>query len=147
MAEIEKSALVSYSAEQMFNLVDTVENYPVFLPWCSGASMQLQENEVAHATIDINYHLIKHSFTTKNTRRPPELIQMELLEGPFEKLDGYWRFIPLADDACKIEFRLHYTFSHKLLEKVVGPVFYLIANNFVEAFIARAEAVYGHSAY
>ncbi len=145
MAEIEKSALVNYSAEQMFNLVDTVENYPAFLPWCSGAFMQLQDNGVAHATININYHHIKHSFTTKNTRRPPELIQMELLEGPFEKLDGYWRFIPLSDDACKIEFRLHYTFSHKLLEKVVGPVFYLIANSFVEAFVARAETIYGTS--
>ncbi|HNO74618.1 type II toxin-antitoxin system RatA family toxin [Nitrosomonas mobilis] len=146
MAEIEKSVLVSYSAAQMFNLVDTVENYPAFLPWCSGASMQIQDDEVAHATIHINYHHIKHSFTTKNNRRPPELIQMELLEGPFEKLDGHWRFIPLSDNACKIEFSLHYTFSNKLLEKVVGPVFYLIANNFVEAFVARAEAVYGTSA-
>lgn len=143
MAEIEKSVLVGYSAAQMFNLVDTVENYPVFLPWCSGASMQTQDDGVAHATININYHHIKHSFTTKNTRKPPELIQMELLEGPFEKLDGHWRFIPLSDNACKIEFSLHYTFSHKLLEKVVGPVFYLIANNFVEAFVARAETVYG----
>lgn len=145
MAEIEKSVLVGYSAAQMFNLVDTVENYPAFLPWCSGASMQMQDDGTAHATININYHHIKHSFTTRNTRRPPELIQMELLEGPFEKLDGHWHFIPLSDNACKIEFSLRYTFSHKLLEKVVGPVFYLIANNFVEAFVARAEAVYGTS--
>ncbi|MDT8363538.1 MAG: type II toxin-antitoxin system RatA family toxin [Nitrosomonas sp.] len=145
MAEIEKSVLVGYSATQMFNLVDTVENYPVFLPWCSGASMEIQNDEVAHATININYHHIKHSFTTRNTRRPPELIQMELLEGPFEKLDGCWRFVPLSDNACKIEFSLHYTFSHKLLEKVVGPVFFVIANSFVEAFVARAETVYGTS--
>lgn len=143
MAEIEKSVLVGYSAGQMFRLVDTVENYPEFLPWCDGASVKLQSEQIAHATLHINYHHIKHSFTTENKRYPPELIEMTLLDGPFEHLDGHWRFIPLSDNACKIEFRLHYTFSHKLLEKLVGPVFYVIANSFVEAFVERAEAVYG----
>lgn len=146
MAEIEKTVLVGYSASQMFRLVDTVENYPDFLPWCSGASMKLMEdNETAQATVHIDYHHIKHSFTTKNTRHPPELIKMELVEGPFEKLNGYWRFIPLSENACKIEFQLYYTFSHKLLEKLVGPVFYVIANNFVEAFVEQAEKIYGPS--
>lgn len=145
MAEIEKSVLVGYSATQMFNLVDTVENYPDFLPWCSGASMELQDDDSAHATVNINYHYIKHSFTTKNIRHPPELIEMELVEGPFEHLDGRWHFIPLSENACKIEFRLHYTFSHRLLEKLVGPVFYIIANSFVDAFVERAEAIYGPS--
>ncbi len=144
MAEIEKSVLVGYSATQMFHLVDTVENYPDFLPWCAGASMTLQEDEeTAHATINIDYHHLKHSFTTRNTRKPPELIKMELLEGPFERLDGHWRFVSLAENACKIEFQLHYTFSNKLLEKLVGPVFYVIANSFVEAFVERAEVIYG----
>ncbi len=143
MAEIEKSVLVGYSAGQMFRLVDTVENYPDFLPWCSGASVKLQGEHIAHATVHINYHHIKHSFTTENKRYPPELIEMNLLDGPFEHLDGHWRFIPLSENACKIEFRLHYTFSHKLLEKLVGPVFYVIANSFVEAFVERAEQIYG----
>ncbi|MBE7526508.1 MAG: type II toxin-antitoxin system RatA family toxin [Burkholderiales bacterium] len=144
MAEIEKTVLVGYSATQMFRLVDTVENYPEFLPWCSGASMKmLEDEETVQATIKIDYHHIKQSFTTENTRRPPELIRMELVEGPFEKLSGYWRFIPLSENACKIEFQLHYTFSHKILEKLVGPVFYVIANSFVEAFVERAEEVYG----
>jgi ribosome-associated toxin RatA of RatAB toxin-antitoxin module len=143
MAEIEKSVLVGYSAGQMFSLVDTVENYPEFLPWCSGASVNLQSEHIAHATLHINYHHLKHSFTTENKRYPPELIEMNLLDGPFEHLDGHWRFIPLSENACKIEFRLHYTFSHKLLEKLVGPVFYVIANSFVEAFVERAEQIYG----
>jgi ribosome-associated toxin RatA of RatAB toxin-antitoxin module len=105
MAEIEKSVLVGYSATQMFNLVDTVENYPDFLPWCSGASMELQDDDSAHATVNINYHHIKHSFTTKNIRRPPELIEMELVEGPFEHLDGRWHFIPLSEIVllCQIQ--------------------------------------------
>ncbi len=94
---------------------------------------------ITHATILIDYHHIKHSFTTENIRKPPELITMTLVNGPFQNLDGHWRFIPLAENACKIEFRLHYTFAHIFLEKLVGPVFFMIANSFVEAFIQRAE--------
>ena len=145
MAEIEKSVLVDYSAGQMFALVDAIEDYPKFLPWCDGASIAPQNEQVTHATLMINYHHVKHSFTTENTRRPPELIEIKLRDGPFQHLDGYWRFIPLAEHACKIEFRLHYAFSSKLLEKLLGPVFHIIANSFMEAFIKRAEEVYGRS--
>lgn len=143
MADVEKSVLVNYSASQMFALVDGTEDYPKFLPWCGGTSVTPQDERVSHVTILINYHHVKHSFTTENTRRPPELIEITLLDGPFKHLDGHWRFIHLAENACKIEFRLHYEFSHKLLEKLVGPVFHMIANSFMEAFIKRAEEVYG----
>ena len=143
MAEIEKTVLVPYSAEQMFNLVDDVAKYPDFLPWCGGTSVNPQNELITHATVNINYHHVKHSFSTENKRNPPELIEMALLDGPFEHLDGHWRFIPLSDEACKIEFRLHYTFSHKILEKLVGPVFHMIANSFVESFVERADAIYG----
>jgi ribosome-associated toxin RatA of RatAB toxin-antitoxin module len=145
MAEIEKSVLIGYSASRMFALVDAVEDYPKFLPWCGGSSVIRQNEGVTHATILIDYHHIKHSFTTENIRKPPELIMMTLVNGPFHNLDGHWRFIPLAENACKIEFRLHYTFAHIFLEKLVGPVFFMIANSFVEAFIQRAEEVYGDS--
>ncbi|HQU62751.1 MAG: type II toxin-antitoxin system RatA family toxin [Nitrosomonas sp.] len=143
MAEIEKTVLVSYSAEKMFNLVDDVAKYPEFLPWCDGTTVVHLSETVTHATVNINYHHVKHSFSTENKRNPPLLIEMHLLNGPFEHLDGHWRFIPLSDEACKIEFRLHYTFSHKILEKLVGPVFHMIANSFVESFIGRADTVYG----
>jgi ribosome-associated toxin RatA of RatAB toxin-antitoxin module len=143
MAEIEKTVLVPYSAEKMFNLVDDVAKYPEFLPWCDGTSVIKQSETITHATVNINYHHVKHSFSTENKRNPPVLIEMTLLNGPFEHLDGHWRFIPLSDEACKIEFHLHYTFSHKILEKLVGPVFHMIANSFVESFIERADAAYG----
>jgi ribosome-associated toxin RatA of RatAB toxin-antitoxin module len=143
MAEIEKTVLVPYSAEKMFNLVDDVAKYPEFLPWCDGSTVIKQSENITHATVNINYHHVKHSFSTENKRNPPVLIEMTLLNGPFEHLDGHWRFIPLSDEACKIEFRLHYTFSHKILEKLVGPVCHMIANSFVESFIERADAAYG----
>ncbi|MBI4937682.1 MAG: type II toxin-antitoxin system RatA family toxin [Nitrosomonadales bacterium] len=142
MALVEKSVLVPYSAEQMFTLVDKVEDYPQFLPWCGGSSVSSVDGNTVHATVHINYYHVRQSFTTENLRQPPNYIDITLKDGPFKHLDGGWRFIPLSESACKIEFQLHYEFSHKLLEKVFGPVFHYIANNFVEAFIHRAEKVY-----
>lgn len=142
MALVEKTVLVAHSAEQMFNLVDRVEEYPNFLPWCGGASVTELDGATVHATVHIDYHHLKQSFTTENVRRPPHQIDMTLQRGPFQHLDGSWRFIPLSDSACKIAFSLHYDFSSKLLEKMVGPVFHYIANSFVDAFIQRAEKVY-----
>lgn len=142
MASVEKTVLVAHSAEQMFNLVDRVEEYADFLPWCGGGSVTELEGNKVHATVHINYHHIKQSFTTENVRTPPNQIDIALQDGPFRQLDGCWRFMPLSDSACKIEFRLHYEFSNKLLEKLVGPVFHYIANSFVDAFISRAERVY-----
>jgi ribosome-associated toxin RatA of RatAB toxin-antitoxin module len=143
MAEVQKSVLVGYPAGRMFELVDRIEDYPRFLPWCGGTSVEHLDEHRSHATVMIDYHHVKTSFTTENTRQAPELIEMTLVNGPFQHLDGHWRFIALADDACKIEFRLHYEFSHKVLEKLVAPVFHMIANGFVDAFIRRAEQVYG----
>jgi ribosome-associated toxin RatA of RatAB toxin-antitoxin module len=92
--------------------------------------------------VHINYRHVKQSFTTVNVRVVPQRIEITLLDGPFKQLDGKWQFIALTPSACKIEFRLNYEFSNKLLEKVVGPVFHYIATTFVEAFIKRAEQIY-----
>jgi ribosome-associated toxin RatA of RatAB toxin-antitoxin module len=142
MALVKKSVLVAYSAQQMFALVDDVAAYPQFLPWCGGASVSEVEGDTVHATVHIDYHHIKQSFTTENVRQPPQRIDMKLKDGPFRHLDGSWLFVPLSDSACKIELQLHYEFSSRLLEKAVGPIFHYIANNFVDAFIHRAEKVY-----
>ncbi len=142
MAVVKKSVLIHYSAQQMFALVDDVAAYPQFLPWCGGASVVPVNDNTVHATVHIDYHHIKHSFTTENVRQPPERIDITLKNGPFRQLDGSWHFIPLSDSACKIELQLHYEFSGKLLEKAFGPVFHYIANNFVDAFVQRAEEIY-----
>jgi ribosome-associated toxin RatA of RatAB toxin-antitoxin module len=142
MALVEKTVLVPHTAEQMFNLVDRAEDYPKFLPWCGGATINEMVGTTMRATLHIDYHHIKQHFSTENRRSPPHEIDIKLTDGPFKHLDGSWRFIPLSDEACKIEFRLHYEFSSKLLEKLVGPVFHHIANTFVDAFIHRADKVY-----
>ncbi|HEY8101260.1 MAG TPA: type II toxin-antitoxin system RatA family toxin [Burkholderiaceae bacterium] len=143
MAVVHKSVLVGYSTEQMFALVDRVEDYPKFLPWCGMVDVKRQADNKLQATIQINYHGIKQTFTTENTNVPPVSMQMKLVDGPFKHLDGTWIFRSLRSDACKIEFDLHYEFSSKLLEKVIGPVFGKIADSFVDSFCQQAEKVYG----
>jgi ribosome-associated toxin RatA of RatAB toxin-antitoxin module len=98
---------------------------------------------MTRATILINYHGIRQSFTTENVKHAPAEILIRLVEGPFRKLDGSWRFIGLAGRGCKIEFRLHYEFAGRLLDRLIGPVFHHIAGTLVEAFVKRAELVYG----
>lgn len=143
MAVVHKSVLLGYSAEQMFALVDRVEDYPKFLPWCDGVDIVERNEHRLIATLKINYRGVKQRFTTENTNEPPTLMRMKLVEGPFRHLDGTWTFKPLRADACKIEFDLHYEFSNRFLEQIIGPVFNMIANSFVDSFRKRAEAVYG----
>ncbi|MBI3919461.1 MAG: type II toxin-antitoxin system RatA family toxin [Betaproteobacteria bacterium] len=143
MAEVAKSVLVAFTPEQMFSLVDAVERYPEFLPWCSGASVARRDEVSMLATISINYRGIRQSFTTETHKQPGRSMRISLVHGPFKILDGTWGFVPLAQAGCRIDFRLHYEFSGKLLERVIGPVFHNIADSLVDAFVKRARAVYG----
>lgn len=142
MAVVQKNVLVPYSAEQMFALVERVEDYPQFLPWCGGVHVADRQENRLKASLAINYHGIKQSFTTENVNIRPSSMEMQLVDGPFRHLHGSWKFIPLREDACKIEFNLKYEFSSKLLEHLIGPVFSKISNSFVDAFCARADAIY-----
>jgi ribosome-associated toxin RatA of RatAB toxin-antitoxin module len=143
MAVVHKSVFLGYSAEQMFALVERVEDYPKFLPWCGGVEVRQREENKLVATISIHYHGVRQTFTTENINTPPTSIKITLKEGPFKHLDGTWTFKPLRADACKVDLDLHYEFSSRLLEQIIGPVFNMIANSFVDSFCKRAEAVYG----
>lgn len=127
----------------MFELVDRVELYPQFLPWCGGAHAIAQEGNHKTARIDIDYHGVRAHFTTDNVNNPPESIVVTLKDGPFRHLHGEWRFRALGDYGCKVEFDLAYEFATSLLDRAIGPVFSHIANTFIDAFVKRAERVYG----
>jgi ribosome-associated toxin RatA of RatAB toxin-antitoxin module len=143
MAVVHKSVLLPYSAEQMFDLVATVEDYPKFLPWCGGVKVIERDHDKLVACLAINYHGVKQSFTTSNINHRPTQMKMTLVDGPFKSLDGTWTFKSLRADACKVEFDLHYEFSSRVLEQIIGPVFGGIANSMVDSFCKRAETVYG----
>ncbi len=143
MSEVVKSVLVPYTAMEMFDLVDRVEAYPDFLPWCGGTELHRRDEAVTEATIHIRYMQVKQRFTTENHKRYPEEMHLRLKDGPFRHLEGVWHFRPLGEEGSKVELVLHYEFATHLLEKALGPVFGFIANSLVDAFVHRAEKVYG----
>lgn len=143
MPTVNRSVLVPYAAERMFALVERVEDYPEFLPWCGGARVHSREPSRMVATLLIDYRGLRQSFTTENLNEPERSIRMQLREGPFKRLDGHWRFSPLRADASKVELSLDYAFSATLVSRMLSPVFDQIAATFVDAFVQRADAIYG----
>ena len=143
MAVVEKSVLIERTVQQMFDLVDRVEDYPQFLPWCGGTELLERTATKTAARLHIDYHGLKAHFATENAKDAPRTMHIALKEGPFRRMDGGWRFTPLGETACKIEFRLQYEFTNRILEKAVGPVFSHIANTFVDSFVKRAQQIYG----
>ncbi|AIL32677.1 type II toxin-antitoxin system RatA family toxin [Basilea psittacipulmonis] len=145
MYQVNRSVLVPYSVEQMFQLVDDVDKYPEFMPWCGGATIHEKTSDSMKATIYIQFAGLKQHFTTQNKRVFPHSIQMDLVEGPFSSLKGVWEFQALDEQACKVVFNLDYSFSNILVERLIAPVFNKVANTFIDSFTNRAEAVYGQS--
>jgi ribosome-associated toxin RatA of RatAB toxin-antitoxin module len=142
MKQISRSAIVEHSAAEMYALVEDIEAYPVFLPWCTAAIVHERRPGATKATLTVGAGGLRQSFTTLNDNRPGEAIDMRLVEGPFRRFGGHWRFVPLAPRACRIEFSLRYEFSSRALGRVLAPLFDGIADSMVEAFVRRAAQVY-----
>lgn len=143
MTTVTKTALVPYAAEKMYALVAEVERYPDFLPWCGGAQVHERGPDWMLASVTIAYRGLRQTFTTRNTLMPPEQIGLSLRDGPFAKLEGQWRFKALKPDACRIDFVLEYDMKSGLLSKLLGPIFNQIAVSMVDAFVKRADVLYG----
>jgi len=141
---ISKSALVHYSAADMFALVDDVPAYKDFLPWCGGSEELSRVGDEVKASVVIAISGLNKAFTTLNRLQQNKMIEIALIDGPFKHLHGFWRFDALAEDACKISFSLEYEFSNRLLGMAVGPVFSQIANSMLDSFCQRAEDIYGN---
>lgn len=145
MARVQKSALVKFSALQMFELVDNIEAYPDFLPWCSGSRIISRTAEMVEAELMIAKAGFHKSFATRNRLDQGGRIYMNLLNGPFSSLEGIWDFMPLREDASKISLDLEFEMSGKLAALAFGSVFNQICNTMVSSFTQRAKQVYGLS--
>ena len=143
MAQVHRSALVPYSAAQMFRLVDDISNYVHFLPWCGESIEHQRSAQEVEASIKIAKGGVNKSFRTLNKLQHHECIEMTLVDGPFKHLHGYWRFKALSDTACKISLDLDYEFSNRLISLAIGPVFNQVANTLVDSFVQRAKQHYG----
>lgn len=143
MTTINRSALVPYSAAEMFALVDDIASYQSFLPWCKNSRVLSRSGDEVRGSIELSKGGIEKAFTTCNRMQKNKMIEMRLEEGPFHHLEGFWRFDTLDETACKVSLLLEFEFSNKLLGLTVGPVFNQIANSLVDAFCKRAADVYG----
>lgn len=146
MKHVNKSVLIWYSPEEMFALVADVANYPQFLPWCSHAQVLEHDAQGMTAEVGMSMGALRKSFVTRNVHDAQRKISMRLVKGPFSKLEGHWIFHPVGDGsqrACKVELQLDYGFDSVAIAALVGPIFDRIANSMVDAFIQRAEVVYG----
>lgn len=143
MAVINKSALVPYTPNQMFLLVDDVAAYVEFLPWCTGSVVLTRTEKEVTASLEISHSGFQKAFTTRNVYESDSRIYMHLVEGPFKKLEGLWQFQALGEQGCKIMLDLEFEFSNRLLGMSFGPMFGHMAGNLVDAFTQRANTIYG----
>ena len=140
--KITRSALVTYSALDMYKLVEDVPVYPQFLSWCTSTLVHEKGDDFQKASLTVLVAGIRQSFTTINTLVSGQRIEMKLLEGPFKNLQGEWRFIQLGDEGCKISLELDFEMRDGPMARLFGKGFGKIADRLVEDFCKRAEKVY-----
>ncbi len=143
MAEVSRSALLMYSADEMYRLVNDVSAYSEFLPGCVGSKVLIDESELMRASVKVSKAGISQTFVTENSLVKGRSITMGLVDGPFKHLSGGWTFTPLDEQACKVNLDLQFEFSSKLVELAFGRIFHELVGSMVKSFSARAKVVYG----
>jgi len=143
---VARSAIMEHSAESLYALIEDIESYPQFLPWCREAKVRARDADRTVATLAVGLRGIRQSFTTENRNEPGRAIQMKLVEGPFKRFSAGWRLAPLGAHAARAEFSMEYEFSSRVLARLLEPLFNHIADTMVDAFVRRADALYGRAA-
>ena len=143
MTKLAREALVPYSAEQMFTIVNDVCAYPSFLPWCESAQIDEASESAMSATLTLARAGLRYSFSTRNTLSFPDRITMELIKGPFSHLYGEWDFIPLGEDGCRVRMQLDFEVGGRVARTALGSVFNKAADTMVDAFCDRADKLHG----
>jgi ribosome-associated toxin RatA of RatAB toxin-antitoxin module len=146
MKRIARSAIVEHPARELYALVEDIESYPRFLPWCRGARVRERNLERTVATLSVGLKGMRYEFSTENSKRPPEAIDMRLLEGPFRRFEAHWRFHALGPRAARIEFSMAYELAGGLVARALAPLFDAIADTMVDAFKRRADQVHAKAA-
>ncbi len=139
---VNRSALVNYSAQQMFDLVNDIEAYPQYMDGCVGAKVLKRDSDWLEARLELSKAGVSQSFVTRNQLQAPESMSMTLVDGPFKYLKGCWRFTALNETACKVSFDLEFELQSKLLGMAVGKLFEAVASKQVDALCERAKQIY-----
>lgn len=143
MTTITRSALVMYSAEQMFDLVNDVARYPEFLQGCDQSRVIHADSESIEAELTLSKMGLSQSFTTRNQLQRPQRMEMQLVDGPFSHFSGVWQFDALSEEACKVSLHMEFDINNRLAGMALSTLFKQVANNMVDAFVQRAQVVYG----
>lgn len=144
MSHINRSALVHYSPEEMYRLVNNVDDYKNFLPWCASSEIKSESETDMIASVEIAKGILNKTFTTKNKLQKNQRIDLQLMDGPFKKLQGHWQFDALkSESACKVILDLEFEFDNAMMSLAAKPIFTAIANSLVDSFCKRAVEIYG----
>lgn len=143
MTQISRSALVNYSAQQMFDLVNQVEHYPEFLPGCEKTEVIERSDEMIQARLTLAKAGFSQSFVTRNQLSAPTHMNINLVEGPFKHFKGEWNFIALDEKACKVSLDLSFEVNSRIAGAALNMLFKQLAGMMVECFVKRAKQVYG----
>ena len=142
MESINKTAVVPFTAEQMYELVNDVESYPAFLPWCCEGVVHRHDTHRMQASVSLAVGAVKQTFTTENTLQPGRRIDVQLVSGPFKKLHGYWLFEPAGENMCRISFQMNFEYKNMIIKLALNKIFQRIGDSLVNSFIERAKAIY-----
>jgi ribosome-associated toxin RatA of RatAB toxin-antitoxin module len=145
MRHVNRSAIVPYTPEQMFALVEDFEQYPSFVPWVASAELIERQEDTVVAKLDMHRSGFRERFTTRNTLRQPSEIRMELVNGPFKALDGRWTFEPIADRGTKVSLTINFEFANPMMNLLAAKSFEKSCSQLVDAFVARARSVYDNA--
>ena len=144
MTTISRNSLVLYTPEQMYDLVNDIESYPDFLPWCDSSQIISKTDDEVCASLDLSKGGLRHQFSTRNKIVPGKSIDITLLDGPFKHLEGHWQFTPIGNNqGCRVQLDMDFEFSNRLVSMALGPVFTQISGSLVAAFCTRADEIYG----
>jgi ribosome-associated toxin RatA of RatAB toxin-antitoxin module len=145
MTIIKRSSIVSHKPEEMYQLVNAIEDYPQFVPWCYNTEVHSRDEDEIRATLHFEGGGFKKSFTTCNRLQKDKMIEIRLINGPFRQLEGFWRFEPQGEESCVIRLDLEFELANKIMGFAFGAVFNQVANSLVDAFTKRADEVYGNN--
>ena len=143
--EIRRNALVTFSPEQMFDLVIDVERYPQFLPWVSGAQLHEKSERELLASMEMQRSGVRERFSTRNTFERPSFMTLQMVQGPFRVLEGRWSFAPIGTAGTRVELEMRFEFANPVISMLFGRAFEQSCHTLIDAFIARARETYGSS--
>jgi len=139
MREVNRSALIAESPARMFQLINDIERYPQFVPWCTAARVESRKEAEVVATLGFKRGPLRAEFTTRNLLKDDQSVLMQFVSGPFRVLEGLWTLTPLGETGCRVQLDMRFEFANRLAGALFETLFEDTAASLVDAFVKRAR--------